>query len=199
MKWSHLPFPSVVVGLLGPTKAWRFAHFLFCKPSVWEDSVVCDVSVSEIVAMKKAWWSSVLLTPFLSWCEWISMWVGIVDEERNESGNDDDDEHEVISLAFSISCCGPSWSKKSLMICLFPFLQTKWMGSFCHAWCIRISDDGDVDKNVSASYSILILLRMSEHCGWKGTIEVMMMMNMKWSHLPSSSVVVDLLGPTKAW
>ena len=39
---SHLPFPSVVVGLLCSTKAGRLVHFLHYKPNVWEDPVMCD-------------------------------------------------------------------------------------------------------------------------------------------------------------
>ena len=170
MKWSHLPFPSVVVGLLCPTKAWWFSHFFFRKRDVWEASVVRDESVSAMMAIRKAWWSSVILTLPESCWEWVSVWMDIVDEKRNDS--DDDGAHEVISLAFSISCCGPPRSNKSLTICSFPFLQTKCMGRFCSVWCISIRDSGDEESLmiISASYSIFILVWMNKyvsgHCGW---------------------------------
>ena len=107
MNWSHLPLPSVVVGLQDPTKAWRLVRFLVCKCNVGETSVMCDVSVSPM----KAWWLSELLTPRPSCWEWVSV---------------------------------------------------------------------------------------SEHCGWRGRIEVMMM-SMDWSHLPFPSVIVRLHGPPKVW
>ena len=79
-----------------------------------------------------------------------------MDYERND--DDDDEYEEVLSLAFSISSCGPPPSDKSLMIFSFP-PHTQCMGRFYNVLRVVLAMMMMMRKigNINLSYSILVL------------------------------------------